>query len=101
MRLETTILSNLISDEEYARKVTPFLDEAYFQSQPEQSVYKKISKFIEKYNNLPSKEALYIEIDNDSSLHEEVHKECKENVEGLIQQEIDHESLLDQTQQFW
>ena len=100
MRLETTILSNLISDEEYARKVTPFLDEAYFQSQPEQTVYKKISKFIEKYNNLPSKEALYIEIDNDNSLHEEVHKECKEVVDALNQHEIDLEWLVDQTEQF-
>ena len=100
MRLETTILSNLISDEEYARKVTPFLDDAYFSVGPEQTIYKKIGKFIQKYNNLPSKEALYIEIDNDSALHEEIHRECKELVDTLEPQEVDPQWLLDQTEKF-
>jgi replicative DNA helicase len=100
MRLETTILTNLIEDEEFARKVLPFLDEAYFQHPPEQILYKKIDHFVEKYSNLPSKEALYIELDNDSSLHEDVHKECKEIVSSLEPLEVNNQWLLDQTEKF-
>ena len=59
-RLETTILNNLFYQEEYARKVLPFLKEDYFGLRIEKILFTEIYKFVNKYNALPSKEAFII-----------------------------------------
>ena len=50
-RLETTILSNLFYQEDYARKVLPFLKEDYFGLRTEKILFTEVYKFVEKYNN--------------------------------------------------
>ena len=60
-RIETTILKNLIFNEDYSRKVLPFLKNEYFESYHEKVVFEEIAKFIIEYGNLPSKEAIVIE----------------------------------------
>ena len=62
MRTETAILKNLLQNEEYTRKVLPFLKTDYFTENADKTVYNKIHDFVVKYNNLPSKEALVIEL---------------------------------------
>ena len=57
-RVETTILKNLIFNEEYSRKVLPFLKNEYFESYHEKVVFEETAKFIIEYSNLPSKEAV-------------------------------------------
>ena len=64
--VETVILQNLIYDDEYARKVIPFLKGDYFHSKLERLVFDMIKSFIIKFNNLPTKEALNIELDKRS-----------------------------------
>lgn len=59
-RLETTILKNLIYNEEYARKVVPFIRQDYFSDLTERNVFKEISDFTNKYKALPTHEALVI-----------------------------------------
>ena len=54
MRIEETILRNLIYNEEYTRKVLPFLKTDYFTENADKTVYDKIHDFVVKYNNLPS-----------------------------------------------
>ena len=54
-RIETTILKNLIFNEEYSRKVLPFLKNEYFESYHEKVVFEETAKFIIEYSNLPSK----------------------------------------------
>ena len=57
MRIETAILKNLLQNEDYTRKVLPFLKTDYFTENADKTVYNKIHDFVVKYNNLPSKEA--------------------------------------------
>ena len=54
MRTETAILKNLLQNEEYTRKVLPFLKTDYFTENADKTVYDKIHDFVVKYNNLPS-----------------------------------------------
>ena len=61
-KFELTILSNLIYNEEFARKAVPFLKEEFFRDRTEIIVFKQINNFIVKYNNLPTREALTIEL---------------------------------------
>ena len=63
-RIETLILKNLIHNDEYARKVLPFLNKDYFEEHTDKLLYEQGDTFITKYNNLPTKEALVIELEN-------------------------------------
>ena len=63
-RIETLILKNLIHNDEYARKVLPFLNKDYFEEHTDKLLYEQVDTFITKYNNLPTKEALVIELEN-------------------------------------
>ena len=67
-RIERTALSNLIHNEEYTRKVLPFIKEEYFADRLEGLLFSEIYKFVEKYNSLPTKESLSIEINSNSCL---------------------------------
>ena len=51
-RIEATALKNLIHNEEYTRKVLPFLKPEYFSDRHEQILFNEIEKFVSKYNNL-------------------------------------------------
>lgn len=64
MNIEKTILKNLIKNEIYTRKVLPFLFDEYFQNEDERILFKEIKSFIVKYNNLPTHDALLIEVDS-------------------------------------
>lgn len=68
LNIEDEILINLIYNEDYMRKVIPFLKEEYFAELNHQVIYKTIDDFVEKYGNLPSKEALIIDIEGESKL---------------------------------
>ena len=57
-RIERTALSNLIHNENYCRKVLPFIKEEYFADRTERLLFSEIYKFVNKYNSLPTKEAL-------------------------------------------
>jgi replicative DNA helicase len=71
IRLESTILKNLIYHEEYARKVLPFLKTEYFKEHSEQLIYEQIAKFIDTYHNLPTHEALVITVTEMHNLKDE------------------------------
>ena len=59
-RLELSILKNLIYNEEYTRKVLPFIKQEYFSDTTEKILFKEIFDFVNKYKNLPTHEALVI-----------------------------------------
>lgn len=67
-RVEILILKSLISNEEYTRKVIPFLREEYFTDESEKVVFKKINDFVTQFNSLPSVEALSIEVSKDPKI---------------------------------
>jgi len=59
-RLEQTILKNLIYNDEYTRKVLPFIRAEYFSDNNERLVFREVFEFIHKYKNPPTHEALVI-----------------------------------------
>ena len=69
--LEKTILNNLITNNEYARKVLPFLKSDYFQDKNEQIIFEEIQKFSIKYSKLPTSTSLQVELDNRKDLNEQ------------------------------
>lgn len=102
MSVERLILSNLINNEDYGRKVIPFLSTEYFHSQADKVVYELINEYADKYNAFPGKEALLIDLDT-KSVNDELYKECL-NVIEVTSAEKDNttsiEWLLDQTEKF-
>mgnify|MGYP000294761344 FL=1 len=102
MRLETTILKNLIYNEEYTRKVLPFLSVNYFQEREDKILYEKIAEYINKYNALPTQEALAIELDK-SPLKDEEFQNSLKLLESITTNENDEANiswLLDSTEKF-
>jgi replicative DNA helicase len=73
--LEKTILSNLILNEEYSRKVFPYLKEDYFDDTAYRKLFSTASDYVEKYKEPPSKEALRIALDHRSDLNEDLYSE--------------------------
>ncbi len=98
--IEQTILANLISNEEYARKVLPFLKPEYFQNNNEKIVFEEISKFAVKYSKLPTSISLQVELDNRKDLNEQVYKDITTLVETLNAEPVDNQWLLDTTETF-
>ena len=70
MRIENAILKHLIYDEEYTRKVLPFLKDEYFTDRNEKTLFSEIKDFIDKYNSNPTYESLVIQL-NDKGISEE------------------------------
>ena len=102
MRIETAILKNLLQNEDYTRKVLPFLKADYFIEHADKIVYDKINDFVVKYNSLPSKEALVIEL-SETKMNEEEFKESMELLDAINKDSEDYTDLgwlLDTTEKF-
>ena len=103
MRIEQTILKNLIYNEDYSRRTLPFVKPNYFSDRTEKLIHEHVTKFILKYNSLPTYEALVLSVKEQSGLQEEEVKKAVEFL-GEIQQQKDEQSklewLLDTTEKF-
>jgi len=71
MRIETAIIKHLIYDENYTRKVLPFLKDEYFTDRNERIIFGEVKEFIEKYNTNPTYESLVIQLNNRNIAQEE------------------------------
>jgi len=99
-RIETTILRNLIFDEEYSRKVIPFIEPDYFEQRSEKVIFEEITQFIVKYGNAITTEALCIELENRTDLTETEIKETRELTGGFNNSLVDAQWLLDTTEKW-
>ena len=99
MRIETTILSNLIHNEEYTRKVIPFLKQDYFSDHVEKTIFRSISSYVERYNNTPSIEALDIDLQKIPQ-SEDQYKSSQKYLNSLQPSESDFQWLLDETEKW-
>ena len=101
MTIETNILSQLVHSEQYARKVLPFLKEEYFQTVTDRLLLTKIKQYMDEYNVPPSKEALYIELENTDALSEADYSSTVSQVEQLtVDEDTNEQWLIDKTEQF-
>ena len=99
-KIETVILQNLINDDEYMRKVVPFLKRDYFIDNNEKMIYDRIKEFIDQYNAVPNKDALVIAVQNDKSLTEDQYKEIVDTVNLLDPTEHNRDWLYKETEKF-
>jgi replicative DNA helicase len=100
MRIETTILNNLLFNEEYSRKVIPFLNKKYFSSRGEAIVFEEITNFFEKYNKPITQEILAIEVGNRKDISDTDLKEQQKLIVDMKKQDTNEEWLLQETEQF-
>lgn len=98
--IEQIILSNLCYNEEYLRKVIPFLKPEYFSRNEDRIVFNKIATHTENYNAAPSKQALIIAVTDDKTVTENEFSEIQAIVETLDTEDADSQWLLDETEKF-
>ena len=98
-RIETTILSNLVYNEEYTRKVIPFLKEEYFQDGIEKVIFQTIWAYAEKYKSNPTLDALVIDV-QDKALNEDQYKKSVDYLSEIEETPTDIDWLTDQTEQW-
>ena len=99
-RIETVILENLLYNDEYTRKVLPFLKAEYFTDNNERTVFTAISEFVGKYSALPTKEAVGIVVKESKILTEEQFKKCREIIEALEDEKQIQQWIVDETEKF-
>ena len=99
-RIETTILRNLIFNEEYSRKVIPFIQPEYFEQRSEKVIFEEITKFIVKYGSSITIEALNIETENRTDLTETEVKEVRDINNSLTDSTVENQWLMDTTEKW-
>ena len=99
-RIEETILRNLIYNEQYYRKVVPFIKADYFQEYHEKIVFEEIADFAAKYDKVPTKEVLTINLQNRGDLTEETFKDSIQGINSLSDDWVDYDWLLDSTEKW-
>lgn len=95
------ILRNLLTDEQYMRKVIPFMEPAYFEGF-EKDIFKFYVKYVAKYNNQPTLQSFRIYIDeSESTLNEDNYRQAMELLPTLFEKvEVDQRWLLDATEKW-
>jgi len=99
-RIETTILRNLVCEEEFSRKVIPFIEPDYFENKTEKVIFQEISQFIVKYDSAITIEALNIEIENRTDLTETEIKESRETTRTFDDAPVDTQWLIESTEKW-
>lgn len=99
-KIEFLILRNLLYNDDYTRKVLPFIKDEYFQDTNQRIIYDEISKFVQEYNELPTKEILCIELEKRTDLNEESYKKTLGIISSLDNVPVDNKWLIDTTEKW-
>ena len=99
-KLETTILRNLLSSEEFYRKVVPFLKPDYFEDMSDRVVYEEIQDFSGKYDKLPTSEIIILQLQQRNDLTEETYQEAVKQIKGYTDEYVDCAWLTDATERW-
>ena len=78
----------------------PFLKTEYFEKKEQQLIFDQIYDFIDKYNNLPTKEAIHIELEKRSDLNEETWKTTQTILSSLAAEDVDERWLVNVTERY-
>jgi len=103
MRIEKTILRNLLYNEEFTRKVLPFIDNKYFHDSTEKVLFERLTEHIHKYNGLPSKEAIEISINDMDDISDTMFQQTIDLIGELETEKdtaTDEDWLLAETEKF-
>ncbi|MFZ9876167.1 MAG: DnaB-like helicase C-terminal domain-containing protein [Candidatus Nanopelagicales bacterium] len=99
-KIETTVLRNLLFNNDYCRKVLPFIKNEYFENLHEKVVFEEICKFIVAYEQLATKEVLLIETEKRTDITEDTYKTICEYVSRLDNNDVDYKWLVDTTEKW-
>ena len=100
--IELTILRELTRNDQYFRKVLPFLKEDYFADRDTKIIFRMVSDYLDKYNSMPTRGALEIILDAKTNVEPEVMKQCIQNLDKMFDdsKSPDLEWLIDHTEKF-
>ena len=99
-KVEFLILRNLLHNEEYLRKVIPFIKPEYFEDNHQKIIFEEIQNFVEKYNQVASKEILCIEVENRNDINDSSFKEVVGMITSLEDELSEFEWLIDTTEKW-
>ena len=99
-KIETTILRNLLFNNDYCRKVLPFIKNEYFENLHEKVVFEEICKFIIAYDGLATKEVLLIETEKRTDITEDTYKTICDYVSNLDNSPVDNNWITDTTEKW-
>ena len=103
MKLEQAIIKSLIYNEDYLRKVLPFLKSEYFSDRTERTLFNEITSFTEAYNAPASVEAISIAVKEKNSLTDDEVEKCEsylKEVEASSKEQTEVQWLVDKTEKF-
>ena len=98
--IERTALTQLVTNEKYARKVLPFIKGDYFSDKTERTVFEEITKFVDKYNKIPTQTSLEIEVQGRKDLNDYEYTKVVEVIKTLEHTDVDFDWLVDTTEKF-
>jgi len=99
-KVEILILKSLINNEEYLRKVIPFIKSEYFEDLSQKVIFEEIFSFVQEYNKLATKEILCIEIEKRSDINEEIFRNISELLFSLDEETVEFNWLVDTTEKW-
>ncbi len=99
-KVEFLILRNLLHNEEYVRKVIPFIKAEYFEDANQKIVFQEILSFVEEYNQPTTKEVLCIEVEKRKDVNEDSFKELIHLIECLDDVPVEFGWLVDTTEKW-
>jgi replicative DNA helicase len=99
-KIEFLVLRNLLYNEEYTRKVIPFIKNEYFEDANQKVVFEEILKFIQEYNQLVTSEVLLIEIENRRDINESSFKEISHLISSLENVPVEFNWLVSTTEKW-
>lgn len=99
--IEKTVLSNLVFNEDYYRRVYPYIKSEYFDDGTIKKVFDTYSDYVEEYKEPPSVEALKISLDKRKDMNEDTYKQVMSTVDSLARDEDTNiEWLVSETEKF-
>ena len=99
-KVEILVLRNLLYNEEYLRKVIPFIKEDYFEDPHQKVVFEEIEKFVQEYNEPATKEVLCIEAEKRSDITDDSFKKVTQLISYLEDVPTDYDWLCDTTEKW-
>ena len=99
-KIEFLILKNLLNNEDYMRKVVPFVKADYFEDSNQRVVFEEIFSFVSQYNEVPTREIVSIEVEKRKDLNETTLKEVSHLIGCLDETPVEYEWLLNTTEKW-
>ena len=99
-KVEILILRNLLYNEEYLRKVVPFIKADYYEDSNQRIVFEEIEKFVHEYNQPATKEVLCIEVEKRQDINDTSFQEITKLISYLEEVPTDYDWLCDTTEKW-